>query len=146
MIPILNHRFVFIKDNPNAVSEGNTNIALYDLSTKKVISKYLSVNSTLNTNINEPSLQTESNINIIAKNNKNKYGIIKIGDSGVSSVLPFNYSSLEIIGNYYLVNNDGYILVDKTGKEISKKINAKIRGYNTKYIKAITTPPITSEA
>ena len=137
MIPILNHRFVFIKDNPNAVSEGNTNIALYDLSTKKVISKYLSVNSTLNTNINEPSLQTESNINIIAKNNKNKYGIIKIGDSGVSSVLPFNYSSLEIIGNYYLVNNDGYILVDKTGKEISKKINAKIRGYNTKYIKAI---------
>lgn len=137
MIPILNHRFVFIKDNPNAVSEGNTNIVLYDLSTKKVISKYLSVNSTLNTNINEPSLQTESNINIIAKNNKNKYGIIKIGDSGVSSVLPFNYSSLEIIGNYYLVNNDGYILVDKTGKEISKKINAKIRGYNTKYIKAI---------
>lgn len=137
MIPILNHRFVFIKDNPNAVSEGNTNIVLYDLSTKKVISKYLSVNSTLNTNINEPSLQTESNINIIAKNNKNKYGIVKISDSGVSSVLPFNYSSLEIIGNYYLVNNDGYILVDKTGKEISKKINAKIRGYNTKYIKAI---------
>ena len=137
MIPILNHRFVFIKDNPNAVSEGNTNIVLYDLSTKKVISKYLSVNSTLNTNINEPSLQTESNINIIAKNNKNKYGIVKISDSGVSSVLPFNYSSLEIIGNYYLVNNDGYILVDNSGKEISKKINAKIRGYNTKYIKAI---------
>lgn len=137
MIPILNHRFVFIKDNPNAVSEGNTNIVLYDLSNKKVISKYLSVNSTLNTNINEPSLQTVSNINIIAKNNKNKYGIVKISDSGVSAVLPFNYSSLEIIGNYYLVNNNGYILVDKTGKEISNKINAKIKGYNTKYIKAV---------
>ncbi len=137
IIPILNHRFIFIKDNPNVVSDSNTNIVLYDLQKNKVISKYLNVNTILNTNINEPSFQTESEIHIIAKNNKNKYGIVKINDSDVTPVLAFNYNSIEIISNNYLANNDGYLLIDKSGKELTKKITAKIRGYNSTYLKAV---------
>lgn len=117
IIPILNHRFIFIKDNPNVVSDSNTNIVLYDLQKNKVISKYLNVNTILNTNINEPSFQTESEIHIIAKNNKNKYGIVK--NKMIVMLLPvlaFNYNSIEIIGNNYLVNNDGYLLIDKSEK------------------------------
>ena len=97
IIPILNHRFIFIKDNPNVVSDSNTNIVLYDLQKNKVISKYLNVNTILNTNINEPSFQTESEIHIIAKNNKNKYGIVKINDSDVTPVLAFIYIQLKLL-------------------------------------------------
>lgn len=136
MIPIINHRYIFIKDNPNAVSESNTNIVLYDLTDKKVISKYLSVNTNLNTNESNPSYQTETNVYVIAKNKSNKYGVITINSSGISSLISFNYNSIENIGNYYLSSDgSGYSLIDKNGSEITKKISGKIRGYNANYLK-----------
>ncbi len=139
MIPILNQRYIFIKDNPNAVSNSNTTIALYDLNDKKVLSKYLSVNTNLNTNSTDVSYLTDSNINIIAENKSSKYGVIAInGDSKLTSLIPFNYNSIEIIGDNYLVNDSkGYSLIDKTGKEITKKTSGKIRGYNSSYIKVL---------
>lgn len=137
MIPILNHRYVFIKDNPNAVSEENTNIVLYDLVNKKSISKYTSVNTNLNTKLFSPSFLTESNINIIAKNKSGNYGVITLNaDSELSSLISFNYKSIENIGENYLASdNSGYSLFDKTGKELTKKVTNKIRGYNSNYMK-----------
>lgn len=136
MIPILNNRYVFIKDNPKAVSEANTNIVLYDLKAKKIMSKYNSVNTNLNTNLDKPSYVTEANIQIIAKNQNSKYGVISIANDNLSSLIKFEYNSIENIGNYYLASdNNGYSLFDKNGKEITKKVKNKIRGYNAKYLK-----------
>lgn len=137
MIPILNHRYVFIKDNPNAVSEGNTNIVLYDLTNKKSVAKYNSVNTGLNTNLDKPSFITESNIFVIARNKSGNYGVITLnGDSQLTSLIKFNYKSIENIGSNYLVSDsNGYSLFDKTGKELTKKVSNKIRGYNSKYLK-----------
>ena len=141
MIPILNHRYVFIKDNPNAVSEGNTNIVLYDLTNKKTIAKYTSVNTGLNTNLDKPSFVTQSNIYIIAKNKNGYYGVITLNaDSQIASLISFNnkYKSIENIGNNYLVSDsNGYSLFDKNGKELTKKVSNKIRGYNSKYLKVL---------
>ena len=139
MIPILNSRYVFIKDNPNAVSEGNDNIVLYDLTNKKTIAKYSSVNTGLNTNIDKPSLVTQSNINVIAKNKNGNYGVITLnGDSELASIIKFSYKSIENIGSNYLASDsNGYSLFDKTGKELTKKVANKIRGYNAKYLKVL---------
>ena len=139
MIPILNHRYVFIKDNPNAVSEGNSNIVLYDLTNKKTIAKYTNVNTGLNTNLDKPSFVTQSNIYVIARNKSGNYGVITLnGDSQLTSLIKFNYKSIENIGANYLVSDsNGYSLFDKTGKELTKKVSNKIRGYNSKYLKVL---------
>ena len=136
-IPILNNRYVFIKDNPNAVSDTNKNIVLYDLADKKVISKYLSVNSNMNSKSDKPVFIVDSNVRIIAQTKSNKYGVLGMVDNKLSPVIPFNYSMIENIGSNYLVqDSNGYSLFDRSGKELTKKISAKIRGYNGKYIKA----------
>ena len=137
MIPIINNRYIFIQDNPNAVSETNKNITLYDIVDKKIVSKYLTVNSNLNTKSDKPSFVIDSNVRIIAQTKSNKYGVLGIVDNKLSPIIPFNYTMIENIGNNYVAQDaSGYSLFDKSGKELTKKINNKIRGYNAKYVKA----------
>lgn len=140
LIPIINNRYVFIQDNPNALSDNNRNIVLYDLNDKKILSKYLTVNSNLNSESEMPSYIIDSDIKIIAQNKSNKYGVLSINDNKLTSLVPFNYVSIENIGNYYLAyDGTSYTLFNRNGEDLLpvKKVTNKIRGYNTNYIKVL---------
>ena len=140
-IPIINNRYIFIQDNPSSVSDTNRTIALYDLADKKILSRYLTVNSNLNSETDKPTYTSETSVNIIAQNRSGKYGVIVIrSNTNPGSIIPFNYSSIENIGNYYLAyDGSNYTLFDMSGQDLltNKKISNKIRGYNAKYIKVL---------
>ncbi|MBE6161641.1 MAG: hypothetical protein E7158_05450 [Firmicutes bacterium] len=138
VIPIINNRYVFIQDNPNAVNDSNRNIVLYDLNDKKVLSKYLSVNTNMNSETEMPTYRSESDFRVIAQNRNSKYGILTLnGEGKMASLVPFNYSSIENMGNSYLAyDGTNYTIFARDGKEmLSKRVSNRIRGFNTKYIK-----------
>ena len=141
VIPIINNRYIFIQDNPSSVTDTNRTIALYDMTDKKILSRYLSVNSNLNSETEKPTYTDETSVNIIAQNKSGKYGVIVIrAGSNPGSIIPFSYSSIENIGNNYLAyDGTNYTLFDISGKDLlpNKKITNKIRGYNDKCIKVL---------
>ena len=137
LIPILNNRYVFIKDNPKAVSESNTTVVIYDLKDKKVIKKYLSVDTMINSNSSQPTFREASDLPIIVKDKSNKYGMLHINTNReLTPLIDFKYNMIEKIGNYYLTSeSDGYTLYNKAGESVSSKFAGKVRGYNSKYVK-----------
>lgn len=138
IIPIINNKYAFIVDNPAAVTQETNNVVLYDLQAKKTLSKYINVDTNLNTNMNSVSFANNVNVKVIAKNKSNNYGIFMLDDNGISSLAKFEYSDIEIIGDNYLVSNaNGYNMINKSGDLITKSVKSKIRGYNSKYIKVL---------
>lgn len=129
MLPIFNERYVFIKDSIDA---NNVTITLYDLKNNKTLSKYAEVDAGVYAKENKLTLKTADSIHIMAKNKSNKYGVIKI-DNSVSSVIPFNYSELENLGDYFVAKDSTYALIDKSGTKVTTN-DYKIVGYSSKYL------------
>lgn len=140
-IPIFNERFLFVSDNPELVNENNQSVHLYDLKTGKILGKYMTVDTFTHSGLTEISFKTVNDLAIIAKNKNGKYGVIKLGLSEVAAHIPFHYTSLESIKDYYLAKTDeGYFLLNKTnGEKITSAIPVKIRSYNDEYVAAGTT-------
>lgn len=135
-IPIFNERFIFISDNPALVNDTNRTVVLYDLKNKKAISKYNAVNTYSYTGTKEVSFNATIDLQVVAKNKSNKFGVIKIGLSEISAYIPFNYTSLEKLGDYYLAENGVYTLLNRSNGLASSfaPVSGKIRNYNDEYI------------
>lgn len=136
IIPVFNERYVFLVDNPDLVNENSLNVVLYDLKNKNSISKYKSVNTYSYTGLDELSFKNVTELHVVAQNKSDKFGVIKIGSNDVTSHIPFKYTELEKIGDYYSLKDDsGYQLVSKSNATpLAKNIPRKIRNYNDDYV------------
>lgn len=123
MIPIYNNKFVFIKDS--IASESEKEIVLYDLVNSKEIGSYKSVNTQTAENGGKLTHAVKSSVIVIAQSKKTgNYGVIEIGSEDVSSVYDFNYTSLEFLDEYMLVQTSGgkWKLLGKSIAEFDDKI------------------------
>ncbi len=135
-IPIFNERFVFLNDNPTLKNDANQTVVLYDLKAKKTISKYGAVNTYSHTGLEEVSFQNATDLQVVARNKSNAYGVIKIGGD-VTAHIPFQYQAIEKIGDYYEAKNDsGTILINRNTKEDSDfaSVPGPIMNYNENYV------------
>lgn len=139
VIPVFNERFIFISDNPDLVNDTNKTIVLYDLKKATNLGKYSAVNTYSYTGTEEITFSTTNNLQVIAKNQSGKFGVIKIGGSEIAGHIGFNYSEMESLRDYYVAKDaNGYLLLNKSnGASITSAIPYKIRNYNDKYVKAI---------
>ena len=122
-IPIINRQYVFLKD-------GET-IYLYDLINKKELASYESVDTSSYTNMESVSFVNMNELDFIAKSKSSgKFGVVKIASDSVSPVVPFEYSSIKKLGEYYVIQSDnGYALYDLNGKKVSQDKNSPIVDY-----------------
>lgn len=130
-IPIINNRYVFISD-------GNNNIALFDLEEKVEKSSYSKVETNTLDNQYKITKYTGS-MDVIVQNKKKSYGVITIGKDSIDVKYGFDYSKLEFFGDYMLgldSSNNWRILFDNVE---SMGFTSKIRGYNSnkKYFKVM---------
>ncbi len=135
LIPIFNNNYVFINDS---LDNNNVTINLYDLKNNKTLSKYSAVDDGIYGGIEEASFVETNGDLIIAKNKNNKYGLIKIGTT-VSGVIPFDYSYLEKVKEYYMAtgSTNNYMLIDNTGESVTEKLGNKIVDYHKDYLKLV---------
>lgn len=122
-IPIINRQYVFLKD-------GET-IYLYDLINKKELASYESVDTSSYTNMESVSFVNMNELDFIAKSKSSgKFGVVKITSDSVSPVVPFEYSSIKKLGEYYVIQSDnGYALYDLNGTKVSQDKNSPIVDY-----------------
>ena len=139
VIPVFNERFIFISDNPDLVNESNKTIVLYDLKKSSNLGKYTAVNTYSYTGTEEITFSTTNNLQVLAKNQSGKFGVIKIGAGEIAGHIGFNYSEMESLRDYYVAKDaNGYLLINKSnGASITSAIPYKIRNYNDKYVKVI---------
>lgn len=139
VIPVLNERFVFISDNPDLVNDSSKTIVLYDLKKGSSLGKYSAVNTYSYTGTEEITFSTVNDLQVIAKNQSGKFGVIKIGLSEISGHIGFNYSEMESLRDYYVAKDaNGYLLLNKSnGASTTSAIPYKIRNYNSKYVTVI---------
>ena len=131
-ISLINNRYVFVRDT---LSSGG--IYLYDLSQSKKLGPYNDVEAIDLVSDNE-SYKNINGAYVIAKNNKNLYGLLRINNSSVDVALGFDYSEMEKEGDYFLVkkSNGKYSLYNNSINEVVKDIDSKIVAYNDNYITA----------
>lgn len=132
-LPIINERYVFIIDS---LDKENKTIMLYDLKNNKTLSRYASINTSINPTENKITFISNNNLYIIAENKSNKYGVIKI-ETEVKSVIPFNYKSINKLKDYYVTETSGniYQLIDNNGNKVSEEFGSKIVDYNGEFLK-----------
>lgn len=121
-IPIINQRFVFIKDGQDVV--------LYDMKNRKKLVSYTSVNTYTPDNKNTLS-HFEGNLDVIALNKKGQYGMITITSEGASTSYKFQYNKLERLKDYVIgldTDNKWVMIFDKSST--SGKFPGKIIDYN----------------
>ena len=123
--PLINNRYVFISD-------GSSNIILYDLKTQTSLSSsgYASINTNLPNN--DYTFDTYLGpIDIIALNKKGKYGMITINGDNITTKYIFDYNKMEYLGDYILVldSSNKWHLISSSGN-ISVGYDGKIRGYS----------------
>ncbi len=140
LIPILNERYVFLNDNPDLVNEDNKTIVLYDLKAKKNMSKYKSVNTYSYTGNAEVTFKAVNDLQVVAKNKSNKFGVITINTNTVAAHVPFNYNAIEKIGDFYAASNEnGSILIPihSSGTTDFSPVSGKIKNYNDEYVTVV---------
>lgn len=139
VIPVFNERFIFISDNPDLVNDTSKTIVLYDLKKASNLGKYASVNTYSYTGTEEITFTSTNNLQVVAKNQSGKFGVIKIGVSEIAGHIGFNFSEMELLRDYYVAKDaNGYLLLNKTnGSSVTSAIPYKIRNYNEKYVKVI---------
>lgn len=91
LIPIINTRFVFIKDG--------SDIILYDLKDEKKLGTYTSVNTYTPHNDYANTLK-DGDTYVVALNKKGKYALLRVGASSVDAVVSFEYTNMEKVGDY----------------------------------------------
>ena len=133
-IPIINNKFVFVKDG--------SDIYLIDLTktSNPVLGTYLSVNTY--TGSNGDAVTTYSGtVNVIALSKKsNKYGMINIENGTATSVYSFDYEAMEKIGTFIMakVEHNNWVLLNGP-KSTNAKYPGKIVNYSSdkKYFKVL---------
>lgn len=126
--PIVNHNYAFIYDDSK---EAGGMVFFYDLAKNEIIEKYNSVKSY---KVNDKEY-------FIIENSESKYGLFILNEEGLNKIIDFKYDYLGIkkeeMGEleYLVAEKDGkYLIVDKNGKEISKKISNNIKSFDSQYI------------
>lgn len=128
--PLFNNRYIFIQD-------GNM-INLVDLTDEKVLGTYSLINTYGDATQTNPYLLTTQEQFVFAKNKNNKYGLIKINESSVSSVYGFEYDKLEKLNQNILAKKDGKTyLLDYNGNKITYDFPGQIRNYLNERIKVL---------
>ena len=111
-IPIINNKYVFIRDTSS--SDTNQRIVITDIENAKVLGTYQKVDVLYRTaDVSHISSLDEL---VYAQNTSGKYGVIKIDATTASKKLNFDYSSISIFKNDYLLAKDSeyYRLFDLT--------------------------------
>lgn len=130
LVPIINNKFIFIKD-------GNNTVKLYNFVEDKVMGTYTSVNSYTNNNDYNVSY-FDGKINIVGVNKKGKYGVLTIDGETVSARYTFDYNKIEKMGDNFIAqdSNNNWKLLKNDGNE-SESFKGKIMGYSKdmKYFK-----------
>lgn len=120
---IYNNRFVFIYDDEK--------IVLYDIQNESTSGEY--------------QLIKDGNIEkdlIVAKDTKDKYGLIEIKASETNTLLDFEYEYLGIINdeNRFVVKDGAYsFLIDASGKLLTSKVRGDIKSFSDKYLSVYET-------
>lgn len=121
--PIINKKYVFVKDGTNMIN-------LYNLVDKKTEVSYLKVNTMIANNDNKITHHS-GKLETIVQTKSGKYGVISFEGEDVGKVHSFEYNSLEKIGeNYLALDTSGSWRVLYHGNE-SVGFTNKIRGYNS---------------
>lgn len=128
VLPIINNTYAFIYDDSK---ESNGMIFFYDITKKEVVENY---NSIKYYNINDAEY-------LVIENDESKYGLFQLKEDKLEKLIDYKYDYIGIKENemidlsYIVVKKDGkYLVADKNGKEISKKISNNIKSFNKKYI------------
>ncbi len=121
-LPIYGENYVFVSDN---VNNDSTNIVMYSLKDNKVIDTYLDV-------------KAYSDNYVIVENTNKKYGLIQVNDT-IKEVIKPQYSYMGMIDgetNIIVKNSKGYVVINKSNKELSKPIDSSlnVKDYNDKLI------------
>ncbi len=124
---------------------------LYDLKDKKKLATYKSVDLGYHDITNEFNFIDTAGTLVIAKNTSDSYGIVNIGTSKVSGIVPFKNgdddkilnTSFKLLDKYYLFKrSDGtYHLYDSKGNELTEKVTTKyeIVEYKDGYLKVVNS-------
>jgi len=118
-IPIINGRYVFIKDSDS--------IYLYDISSNKQMSSYNSVDTYISSYDNVSVYNGD--MNVVALNKKGLYGMIRISQSSVSPVYAFAYNKIEKVKDMFIGLNTDSKWVVLSG-DSSVTYDEKIQGYS----------------
>ncbi|MCM1052890.1 MAG: hypothetical protein NC483_02815 [Ruminococcus sp.] len=131
LLPVFNEQYVFVKDS---IDSNNPTIILYDLKSNKTLSKYAEVDAGVYTKESKLTQKEADNTYIMAKNKSNKYGVIRLSKD-VKSAIPFNYSELSKLGDYFTGKdaNNNYVMLDNSGTSVATS-TYKITGYNSRYL------------
>lgn len=131
MIPVINNKYVFIKDG--------SDVKLYDLTdTSKPKGTYSHVDS--NTPDNGNKLQLASgNKYVIVVNKQGRYALLQLSKENVDLVVRFDYSAMEFVGDYISAKkSDSSYDIYKIGDDAALvTINGSLKGYSSdkKHIK-----------
>lgn len=126
--PIVNNTYAFIYDDSK--EEGGM-VFLYDLTKNEVLENY---NSVKHYNVNGIEY-------IIVENNESKYGLFQVTETELKQIIDFKYDYLGIkkvefneLGYLVAIKDGKTLIVDKEGKEVSKKISGTIKSFSQKYV------------
>ncbi len=137
VIPVFNERFIFIYDNPDLVNDTSKTIVLYDLKKNSSLGKYNEINTYSYTGTNDITFSTVTDLQVVAKSQSGKFGVIKINLTEVTGHIGFNYNEMEKLGEFYIAKDaSGYLLLDKgSGSSLIKAVPYKIRNFKDNYLK-----------
>ena len=118
---IYNNRYVFINDN---AKEGN--LILYDIKQKKELDEY-------------KLIKEDKDNYVIVVDKEGKYGVINLFNEVENSVdFKYNYLGYIAASNGLVAKIDeGSLLINNSGEELSKVIKGDIRLFNDKYISVV---------
>lgn len=118
-IPLINERFVFIQD-------GAKNIVLYDLAEKKGKASYSKVNTYTPNNNNTFTLYS-GNVELVAVNKKNKFGVVSINGAELQGIHPFDYDHVEKLNDKYIGKNSNnkWVILGETNEYADKIMGIK---------------------
>ncbi len=133
VIPMFLKQFVFIQDG-DAIKLMNI------LPSGSEIASYEEVDTSSYTGANDITLSQNSSVQYIAKSKSSgKFGVAKIESGDVKPIIPFNKESIVILGENYVVKENGsYSLYNKSGQKISDDRAGRIVDYHDDYVKTLS--------
>ena len=124
--PIINNNYVFVNDTKSNEEQ----IKIYNIKTKKINEEIYRLVKPAN----------KDNTSFILKNNLGNYGIINFNNE-IKEKIPFNYDYLgfipSILNKYISKINNRYLVIDESGKTISKGLSGQVKYLNDNYIKIL---------
>ena len=133
-IPIINNKFVFIRDNKSVEEK---NMFIYDLENKRAYKEMIY------TSVNDYGVGLEGGMYIV-KDKNNKYGVIQIS-SVVKPVISTSYEFIGLINDttkegkvrtnsFVAMKNGSWLLLDSKETILGEKIQEPIVTYSSRYV------------